>query len=36
LVHMIPNCWPFNAEDMEALFGGDFVERQAAGVPKPN
>jgi len=30
LVHMIPNNWPINAEDMEALFGGDFVARQAA------
>lgn len=30
LVHMIPGNWPVNAQDMEALFGGNFVQRQAA------
>lgn len=27
LVHMIPNNWPINAQDMEDLFGGNFVQR---------
>lgn len=30
LVHMIPGNWPINAGDMESLFGGNFVSRQAA------
>jgi len=29
LVHMIPNNWPINTQDMETLFGGNFVDRQA-------
>lgn len=30
LVHMIPANWPTNAQDMEDLFGGSFLQQQAA------